>query len=474
MSLPTKTRFAPSPTGHIHLGNVRTALFSALVAARDRGVFLLRIEDTDLARSTAEFADALKEDLDWLGLRWQEGPDVGGNAGPYHQSQRGEIYARYYSELEHKGLAYPCFCSESQLAVSRKSQLAAGRPPRYAGTCAKLNREQIQSKLSEGLKPTLRFRVPTGRVLKFVDAVRGEQTFATDDIGDFIVRRADGTPAFFFCNAIDDAVMGVTHVLRGEDHLTNTPRQILILEALDLRVPQYGHISMIVGTEGVPLSKRTGSQSVRELQANGYFPLAVVNYLARLGHAYESNAYMAFDELAAAFDTARLGRAPARHDVTQLHHWQREAVMRASAEQLWEWGGAEVHRLVPAEQVREFIDTVRPNVTFPRDLQHWARVIYGEHLELNADAHTVIRHAGKPFFSAALEAFENHPRDFKALAEAVKQSTGAKGKHLFHPLRIALTGEAHGPEMARILELLPTERARARLRACAMSTQDQG
>lgn len=465
--LTSKTRFAPSPTGFIHLGNVRTALFSALVAARDQGVFLLRVEDTDLARSTAEYTDALKEDLDWLGMRWQEGPDVGGDAGPYHQSQRGEVYERYYQALEQGGHAYPCFCSEAQLAIARKSQISAGRPPRYAGTCAKLTPQQVQAKLTEGLKPTLRFRVPDGRAVKFVDQVRGEQSFASDDIGDFIVRRGDGTPAFFFCNAIDDALMGVTQVLRGEDHLSNTPRQILILEALGLRVPQYGHISMIVGADGAPLSKRTGSQSVRELRANGYFPQAVVNYLARLGHSFESNALMSYAELAAAFDVARLGRAPARHDDAQLQHWQRETVQRASVVELWTWGGAEVHRLVPSELLSEFIDAVRPNVTFPQDLQHWARVIFGEHLHLSDDARTVIHHAGNEFFSQALQALEQHPRDFKALAEQVKQVTGAKGKHLFHPLRVALTGETHGPEMARILELLPQEQARSRLKAFA-------
>lgn len=462
-----KTRFAPSPTGFIHLGNARTALFSALHARRTQGVFLLRIEDTDRARSEERYTDALKEDLDWVGLLWQEGPDVGGDAGPYHQSQRAEIYDRYYQQLERNGVAYPCFCSEQQLSVSRKVQMSSGKPPRYAGTCARLTPEQVREKLAQGLKPTLRFRVPAGKPVRFDDAVRGAQTFASDDIGDFIVRRTDGTPAFFFCNAIDDALMGVTHVLRGEDHLTNTPRQILILEALGLRVPSYGHISMIVGADGAPLSKRTGSQSLRELREGGYFPLAVTNYLARLGHAYERTDFMTLDELAAGFETSRLGRAPARHDVNQLLHWQKEAVARATVDALWVWMGPEVHRLVPDDRVSEFVAAVRPNVIHPSDAQHWARVIYGDHLALNDDARTVIQHAGKEFFTHALAALDAHPRDFKALAEKVKEATGAKGKHLFHPLRVALTGEAHGPEMARILEMLPPERARARLKACA-------
>lgn len=463
----TKTRFAPSPTGYIHLGNVRTALFSALVAARDRGVFLLRIEDTDLARSTNDFTDALKEDLAWLGLQWHEGPDVGGEHGPYHQSQRAEIYARYYRELEQHDLAYPCFCSEHQLALSRKAQIAASKPPRYAGTCARLTPEQVQVKLRDGLQPALRFRVPQNQTIRFTDAVRGEQTFAGGDIGDFIIRRADGTPAFFFCNAIDDALMQVTHVLRGEDHLSNTPRQILLLEALKLRVPSYGHISMIVGADGAPLSKRTGSESVRELRASGYFPLAVVNHLARLGHAYENNDYLSFEQLAAAFDTAKLGRSPARHDVNQLIHWQREAVAKAPEQDLWLWMGSEVHGLVAAEQVKEFIEAVRPNVTHPKDALHWAQVIYAEHLALNHDAQQIVQHAGAPFFEAALSALEAHRDNFSALADQVKTVTGVKGKHLFHPLRVALTGEVHGPEMARLLKLLPLEQARRRLLACA-------
>ena len=464
MNIPlTKTRFAPSPTGFIHLGNVRTALFSALVAARAHGVFLLRIEDTDSVRSSNDYSDALKEDLNWLGMQWQEGPDVGGEHGPYQQSQRAEIYARYYHLLEQGDLAYPCFCSEHQLALSRKAQIAASKPPRYVGTCARLTPAQVQTKLQEGLQPALRFRVPQNKSIRFDDAVRGEQVFSGADIGDFIIRRADGTPAFFFCNAIDDALMHVTQVLRGEDHLSNTPRQILLLEALQLRVPSYGHISMIVGADGAPLSKRTGSESVRELRANGYFPRAVVNYLARLGHTYESNAYLTFDELAARFDTAKLGRSPARHDANQLIHWQREVVAKASVEDLWIWMGSEVHRGVPAEQINEFVETVRPNVILPNDALHWAQVIYGEHLVLNPDAQQIVRQAGSQFFEAALRAWGEHQDNFSALAEQVKNATGAKGKHLFHPLRVALTGEVHGPEMARLLKLLPLEHARRRL-----------
>lgn len=277
-----KTRFAPSPTGLLHLGNVRTALFNALYARHGGGVFLLRIEDTDLERSRGEYILSLMEDMHWLGLDWQEGPEADDTHGPYAQSQRGEIYRRYFDELEEQGLAYPCFCSQRELELSRKTQLASGRPPRYAGTCAHLTAEERQKRLDKGIQPTLRFRVENGAVVQFNDLVRGPQAFPTDDIGDFVIRRAEGSAAFFFSNAIDDALMDVTHVLRGEDHLTNTPRQILLQQALGLATPHYGHISMIVGADGAPLSKRTGSRSVRELREAGYLPLAVVNYLARL------------------------------------------------------------------------------------------------------------------------------------------------------------------------------------------------
>ncbi|MGH8321874.1 MAG: glutamate--tRNA ligase, partial [Gammaproteobacteria bacterium] len=219
-----RTRFAPSPTGRLHVGNARTALFSALLAARETGTLILRIEDTDAERSRPEFEAKLIEDLSWLGIVWQEGPDKGGKHGPYRQSERGEIYRTYIQKLAEHGLTYPCFCTPAELALARKAQLAAGRPPRYAGTCAHLTSDAIETRLAKGLKPALRFRVPETAETVFDDLVRGRQVFAHRDIGDFVIQRANGSPAFFFSNAVDDALMGVTHVLRGEDHLANTPR----------------------------------------------------------------------------------------------------------------------------------------------------------------------------------------------------------------------------------------------------------
>lgn len=458
-----KTRFAPSPTGLIHLGNVRTALFNALYARHTRGVFLLRIEDTDLERSRGEHILALMEDLHWLALDWQEGPEADDTHGPYAQSQRGEIYQRYFSVLEERGLAYPCFCSPRELELSRKTQLAAGRPPRYAGTCARLNAEERQKRLDKGLQPNLRFRVPDGDVVRFDDLVRGPQAFATGDIGDFVIRRADGNAAFFFSNALDDALMEVTHVLRGEDHLTNTPRQILLQQALDLHTPHYGHISMIVGADGAPLSKRTGSRSVRELREAGYLPLAVVNYLARLGHHYENNAYLDLDGLAREFELNRLGRSPARYDPTQLDYYQRQAVQHADADTLWQWMGEPVHAVVPAARREEFVAAVRGNIVLPGEALHWARILFAETLELRGEAQAVVTQAGAQFFAAAVAALEAHPADYAAMVDQLKRGSGAKGKALFKPLRAALTGEVDGPELAPLLSLITAEKARARL-----------
>ncbi len=462
-----KTRFAPSPTGYLHLGNVRTALFNALLARCRGGRFLLRIEDTDRERSRPEYVAALLEDLRWLGLDWREGPEVGGLHAPYAQSARAGIYAEYYERLEASGQVYPCFCAPAELALSRKAQLAAGRPPRYPGTCARLGEAERRERLDRGLQPTLRFRVPAGRTVEFTDLIRGPQRVASDDIGDFVIRRADGTPQFFFANAVDDALMEITHVLRGEDHLANTPRQLLLLEALGLATPEYGHLALIVGADGGPLSKRAGDLSVRELRAAGYLPEALLNYLARLGHSYERDVWMEPAELAAGFALEHLGRAPARYDQAQLLHWQVEAVQRAIPERLWVWMGSAVHEWVPPGHREEFIATVRPNVRFPADAAFWAERLFGAELTLSDDSRAVIAAAGSAFFAHALAAHAEHGAAYQPLIEALKLRTGLKGKNLFMPLRVALTGEIHGPELARILALLPPELARRRLEARA-------
>jgi len=463
-TFPLKTRFCPSPTGFLHLGNMRTALFNALLAKGQCGIFLLRIEDTDKTRSEERYTDAVQRDLAWLGLPWDEGPGCEAGAGPYWQSQRQAIYDKYYQQLEEQSLAYPCFCTEQQLALARKVQVSSGKPPRYAGTCRQLTPEVVQEKLAQGLKPALRFIVPLNQETTFDDLVRGAQRFNNNDIGDFIIRRNDGTPPFMYCNAIDDALMGVTHALRGEDHLTNTPRQIMILKALSLPIPTYGHISLIVGADGAPLSKRHGSRSIEALREEGYLPLAIVNYLARLGHHYAEEHWMDREQLAAHFSIKSLGSAPARFDAHQLLHWQHESVLRLTQEEIWQWMGLQNDSILPADQRDIFIETVRHNVTFPVDAAKWVNRLYTEEWNYEEAELQVLQQAGAGFFETTVYAIDEFGVDLQKITTYLKEKLNVKGKALFQPLRVALTGEQHGPELAQVLVLLGGERAKQRLK----------
>jgi len=454
------TRFAPSPTGHMHLGNARTALFNALLARAGCGRFLLRVEDTDRDRSEAVFESSLLEDLRWLGLVWDPAP--GHAAGFYRQSERAALYAELFARLLEQGDAYPCFCTGMDLDRARREQLAAGRPPRYPGTCRHLAPETVAERLGRGEPASLRFRVPAGETLRFDDLVRGPQSFASDDLGDFVIRRSDGTAAFLFSNGVDDALMGVTHVLRGEDHLSNTPRQLLVRRALGLTHPLYGHLPLIVGQDGAPLSKRHGSLSMRELRAEGYLPGAVINYLARLGHHLPDETLLDLAGLDQAIGLTALGHAPARFDVDQLRHWQRAAIDAGTDEALWEWMGASVRALVPDGAATGFIAAIRPNVVLPEDARYWATILFRDPLPMHPDAEGMLREAGPEFFrAAAAEWSAGEPEGFTA---RLRQATGRKGRSLFHPLRIALTGEADGPELGRLIPLLGTARVAERLR----------
>jgi len=457
------TRFAPSPTGALHLGNARTALFNFLLARHAGGEFILRIEDTDAGRSSDAFLAALIADLRWLGLEWQAGPDIGGHAAPYRQSERTSLYADFQERLLVTGAAYPCYCTPAELELSRRSLLAAGKPPRYAGTCRDLTAAQRRDREAHGLASTVRFRVRPGAEVSFDDIVHGPQRFATDDIGDFIVRRADGTAAFFFCNAVDDALMGVSHVLRGADHLANTPRQALVLTALGLPVPTYGHVSLIVGDDGAPLSKRHGATSLAELRERGYLAAAVRNHLFRLGHASAVQGLLGRDAMAAAFDLRHLGRSPARFDTVQLDMWQREAVHALSTDEFAQWAAAALPAGLAAQELAAFIAVVRPNVVFPADVSAWAAVVYGEPPALSDNGEALVREAGGAFFQAAAAAAAASDNDLAAITAAAREVSGRKGPALYKPLRLALTGLEHGPELAPLLRAMPRAKARERL-----------
>lgn len=455
-----RTRFSPSPTGLLHLGNARAALFSALYAAKSSGVFLLRIEDTDLARSEDKYIKILLDDLHWLGLQWQEGPDVGGTHAPYRQSERHHIYDGYYQQLEKINRAYPCFCTDQELALNRKLQLSRGQPPRYPGTCRKLSADEIAKKIADGKKPALRFQVPQGAVIEFNDLVKGPQKFNSDDIGDFIIRRAEGTSSFMFCNAIDDSLMEITHVIRGEDHLANTPRQLMILQALKLRAPQYGHLSLITGDDGTPLSKRHGSFSLTDLKNQGYLAIAVLNYLARLSHSYEQQNLMSFADLAHHFNLEKLSRASARFDLNQLQHWQKEAVMAADNATITDWLN---HISVPDDMRESFLEIVRQNILFPQEAEKWAAILFHDQLVISAENMAILRESGEKFFTATHQAIDQHGIQLKPVLDELKTKLSVSGKKLFMPLRIALTGEQHGPELAQIASLLGKEKMSQRI-----------
>lgn len=457
------TRFAPSPTGLLHLGNARTALLNFLAARKSGGRFILRVEDTDESRSNDAFMHELFADLQWLGLDWDEGPDVGGPHQSYRQLQRRTIYEEWLAKLDAAGLTYPCFCTPAELSVARKVQLAAGKPPRYPGTCRDLTEAQRTERLVRGIPAALRFRVPAGQVVAFEDIVHGEQKFATDDIGDFIIRRADGGTAFFFSNAVDDALMGVTLVLRGDDHMTNTPRQLLILQALGLPIPRYAHVALLLGMDGAPLSKRHGAVSLQDLRKRGYLPSAIRNHLVRLGHSPATDGWLNDSAMREDFALSRLGKAAAKFDEVQLRHWQKEAVAHLSPVQFHDWIAAELPTGLDPERRAAFEAAVRPNVELPSDVKIWASVVFGQLPDLSSEAAVAVRDAGERFFVAAAEVLARGGAEFKNAVRELGQLTGRKGPSLYMPLRAALTGATHGPELAPILQLISQDEVKARL-----------
>lgn len=463
--LPTKTRFAPSPTGRLHAGNLRTALFNALLARRDGGRFLLRIEDSDGARTDPAALDTIQADLRWLGLDWDEGP--GGVLPPrdWRQSARADVHAEAIAALLEAGQAYPCFCSAERLAALREQQRSAGKPPRYDGCCARLDRVDVERRQAGGEPAVVRLRLPDSGTIRFDDLVRGQQAFAFEALGDPVLQRADGRASFLLANAIDDARMGVTHVLRGEDHLSNTPHQMVLLEALGLTPPQYGHVGLVVDEAGAPLSKRTGALGVADLRARGYLPEAVINHLARLGNPEPDDALADLDALAAVFRPERLSRGPARFDIAQLDHWQAEAMARLSDEQLLQ--ALEADR-VPADRRQAFVQLVRGNLRRLDDLADWADRLCAPAPGFTFEPEEPVMEAGPAFFLAAAAVLdERHGDGWAALRPALEAATGCRGGRLMKPLRLALTGLPSGPALGDLIEFMPADIRRARLHEAA-------
>jgi glutamyl-tRNA synthetase len=310
--------------------------------------------------------------------------------------------------------------------------------------------------------PSLRLRVPQGRRIETVDLVHGAQSWLTDDIGDFVMQRADGSAAFFFSNAVDDSRMGVTQVLRGDDHLTNTPRQLLILEALGLPAPAYGHLPLILGEDGTPLSKRHGATSLAAFREQGYLPLALTNHLFRLGHSTAETGFLSLIQQAQAFDVRHLGRAPAHFDRGQLTVWQKTAVHHLAPGEARRWLANVLPGSLKEPELTAFLTAVLPNVVLPEDARQWAGILLGDPPTLDAAGAQLVREAGTAYFEAAAAAAANGA-DLSAIVAAVKAATGRKGAALYMPLRVALTGRAHGPELAPLLAAMPSGKVRERL-----------
>jgi glutamyl-tRNA synthetase len=459
-----RVRFAPSPTGQLHIGNVRTALFNWLLARGQGATFVLRIEDSDQERSTRESEDAILRDLRWLGLDWDEGPDIGGSRGPYRVSERLHLYQSFAKELLAAERAYHCFCSTAQLESERQAAVAEGRPAVYAGTCRRLSAEQAQARLTAGERPAVRFRVPEGRDVTFTDLVRGDVRFQIDVIGDPIIIRADGTPAYNFAVVVDDALMDVTHVVRGEDHISNTPRQILMYEALGFTPPAFAHLALVLGPDHSPLSKRHGATSVAEFRAKGYLPEALVNYLALLGWSPgEDDELLPIEELARRFSLDRVGHSAGVFDEEKLawanRHYLKLADPTRIAELSLPFFRKEGAAMTPDGRGLEFLASAMAIAMTSVDrldqIPGRLATLFHHDAERTLENPRVREEmsaaAARDVVRGLAEALERAPRldreRFRAIAGELKTRTGQKGKSLFHPIRVALTGATEGPEL---------------------------
>jgi glutamyl-tRNA synthetase len=433
------TRFAPSPTGRLHVGNIRTALHNFLFARKNGGEFILRIDDTDRERSTAEFDQAIRDDLEWLGLT----PDL-----LVRQSQRFDLYEREFDKLTAAGRVYACYETPDELELRRKVLLGRGLPPVY-------ERKPADAPAPEGRAPHWRFRLDHDSPIAWHDLIRGEQKFDPSLLSDPVVRREDGSWLYLLPSVIDDIDLGVTHVVRGEDHVSNSAAQIQMFEALGASPPQFAHEALLVAAEG-KLSKRLGSYGAEHLREEGVEPIALLDVLARIGTSQPVEPIASLDELAATFDFSTFGRAPA--------HFDPHEVELVNARLLHQLDFAAVaDRLPPDATERDWL-LLRPNLQRLSDFETWLAVLHGEiePPELAHDERLLVKDA-----AGIAEKLEWSAEPWKALTAELKASSGRKGRELFHPLRLALTGRDSGPEMAGLLQAMGKDRALQRLEAAA-------
>ncbi len=460
-----RVRFAPSPTGDLHVGNARTALFNWLYARRYGGDFILRIEDTDPLRTTGAFASGIREDLEWLSIGWDEGPDRGGPCGPYRQSERGEFYALFLKKLTDAGRVYPCYCTEEELEAERDELLFRKMAPRYMGRCRNLSSDARKSLEAAGRRPSYRFRVGTGQIA-FRDLIRGAMKFDAEAMGDFIVVRSNGIPAYNFAAVVDDHLMRISHVIRGEDHLSNTALQLLIYQALGFTPPQFAHHSLILGKDRSKLSKRHGSVAVRAFREKGILPEALLNYLSLLGGSLGTGREVCSpEEIAAAFTLDRAGKSGAIFDEEKLKWlnglYIRQTDLHLLTERLLPFiraAGYDVDRL-DFSWLQRVVDAVRDDLATLSDIGPHIDIFFDEKFAISTEARQVLRQDDAQVvvrrLREALERLEDLGEGFYGNATAtIRALTGFQGKKLFLPIRAAVTGKTRGPELGKIFPLL--------------------
>lgn len=478
MTSVVRTRIAPAPSGSIHVGNARTALYNWLFARRNDGVFVLRVEDTDIKRVTDEAYRAVLDDLKWLGLTWDEGPEVGGKLGPYRQSERRERYDAAVADLVGKGHAYRCYCTAEELRARRERAQAERRPPGYDGRCRHLTAEERAVFEAEGREFAVRFKVPEGRTIVFEDLVRGEIATDTAQIPDFVIQRSDGSPTYMLAASVDDVLMNITHVIRGEDLMAATPRQLLIREAMGVvDVPEFGHLPLLVDDRGRPLSKRWGDVAVSAYREQGILPEAMLNYLALLGWSYdEKTTIFSLDDLVEKFSLERVGKNPAAFDVDKLEWLNGHYIRQMPSERL-------ADELVPfcvaagldadGDDGRKLLATVAPllveRLRRLTEAPPMVRFLFGEVPPDDKARRAIDGH--EDYLSEAAAALDGLEKwTTPAIEDALRalaERHELKPKQAFQPIRAAVTGTLVSPPLFESLEILGREQTLARLRRVA-------
>ncbi len=466
-----KVRYAPSPTGPLHIGGARTVLFDYLLAKQSQGVFLIRSEDTDLARSAVHWEDAILDSIEWLGLEWQEGLRVGGENGPYRQTERLHIYKEYLDQLFAQGDSYKCFCSEEEIEAERQAAMDKGETPKYSGKCRNLSQGQIQSLEEQGKKYVIRFKVPQGQIINIDDKVRGLVRFESDGIGDFVIVKSDGIPTYNFAVVIDDITMGITDIVRGDEHLSNTPRQVLIYDALKKPKPNFAHVSLILNEQRKKMSKRDGDTSVHQYKDKGYLPEALLNFLVLLGWAPEGEQeFFTLEEMVKEFSLDRVSKNPAVFNMEKLRWMNSVYIKNLPIKDLVERVKPFLANDIPDidkydDHWLEFVvETYREKMTILSDIVPLTSDIF--HDEINFEDEKCREVLNGEDVDSVMELFKQKIRDTdnlnpQVVDEIMKSLTkelGLGGKKVFMPLRVALTGKMHGSELNSLIPILGVER----------------